>query len=134
MVDSCLPWLADHFHVFNFDFWMRLWNHDFWIWTLIPICPELPPFSCAWPFLPPANQNIPFTAQNDCVLLSGFKYYKNAILASFISHFYNQPSKIHNLLIFDPNSMGFFVLCSSWSLLFYHYFSRIFGWVVFKWC
>ena len=41
--------------------------------------------------------------------------------------------KIHNLSNFDPNLMGFFVLPSSWSLVFYHYFSRFFGWVIFKW-
>ena len=57
----------------------------------------------------------------------------NNVLFWYLFHLNAPTYKIHNILIFNPNFMRIFALCSSGSLVFNHDFSRIFGWLDFKW-
>jgi hypothetical protein len=89
------------------------------------------------------NRNISFPWPKRCVLDKWPGNYKNAILVLLIQliHFnfiflfhLPWPTYInHKWFNFNPNLMGFFALASSWSLLFYHNFSRILWSMVFDW-
>ena len=145
--------LDDHLCVFNWDFWAFLkitiergMKVLYCVETLTP--KSIPQNSCFFHvhgmvFRQQPIELFQFPGQNDRVPLSGRFIYKTATrtpchikLSYFFSNYFtliHPICKNHNLFNFDPKFMGFFVLCSSWSLLFYHIFSRIFGCLVFKW-
>jgi hypothetical protein len=91
-----------------------------------------------------ANRNISFQRPKRRVLISGWLIYKNAMAGPhdllnpccffILFHFWSPTYKNHNISNFNPNLMGFFALASSWSLLFYHIFSRILWSMDFNWC